>query len=150
MKTRATKKFCRGYSLVEMTVAMGIIMAGIAAAAALTLTTAQMEDISYKKGRALAIEEGAARLWQLGLTPTTIRTLLLGDPALVSVTINGDAGDPATVVPSARGSAVTDPAADLGVFEQGTVRATVRTRVAAGSGGPAEVTEALDPVIVVR
>jgi hypothetical protein len=149
MKPAASNR-SQAYSLIEMTIAMGVMVAGMAAAASLAMTTAQLEDISYKKARVLAIEEGAARLWQLGLGASASRTLLLGDPDLVSVTINAEAGDPATSAPNNRGTAIADPATDLGIFQQGTVRATVRTRVSAGTGGPDEVTEDLDPVIVIR
>jgi hypothetical protein len=132
-----------------LTIAAGIVFAGVAAAAALAMNTAQIEDINYRKGRVIALSEGAARLWQLGLSPSQARSLLLGDPALDSLTFNGVAGDPTTLVPSDRGTPVTDPASDLGQFETTTLRAVVRTREDAGTNAPA-VTEALTPMILVR
>ena len=91
MKTQNRSR-CSGYSLVEVTIAAGIIVGGVAAAAALAMNTAQMEDINYRKGRVISLTEAAARLWQLGLTPTQSGSLLLGDPALESLTCQWECG----------------------------------------------------------
>jgi hypothetical protein len=147
---KASKKLnSAGYSLIELSIAAGVVVAGVAAAAALALNTAQIEDINYRKGRVIAISEGAARLWQLGLTPSQARALLLGDPALESLTFNDTAGDPTAAVPTDRGTAITDPTTDLGQFEAATLRAVVRTREDAGTSAPA-VTETLNPIMLIR
>lgn len=150
MKSHRSHRRSPAYTLVELTVAMGIILAGVAAAAALTMNTNQLEDINYRKGRALSVAEGAARLWQLGLSPADCRTLLLGDPGVADLTFNAQAGDPATVAPHNAGAPVSDPAADLGSFEQMTIRVTVRTREAAPGNNPPAVTQQLPPLVVIR
>jgi hypothetical protein len=111
------------------------------------MSSVRLEEISHRNARVLSLTEGAARLWQLGLSPSQIGTLLPGDPALVSIGFNADAGDPATLVPSDQGSAIADPSSDLGTFQAMTIRATVSTLD--GSGAPA-ASQALDPLTVVR
>ena len=75
-----------GYSLVELTLATSILAVGVAAAASLTITSTRIEEMNHRKSRVLALTEGAARLWQLGLNPDQIAALLPGDPALASLT----------------------------------------------------------------
>jgi hypothetical protein len=147
MKPLPSRRPARGYSLIEMALATGILAAGVAAAASLTMSSVRLEEISHRNARVLSLTEGAARLWQLGLSPSQIGTLLPGDPALVSIGFNADAGDPATLVPSDQGSAIADPSSDLGTFQAMTIRATVSTLD--GSGAPA-ASQALDPLTVVR
>jgi Tfp pilus assembly protein FimT len=134
-----------GYSLIELTIATGVLAAGIAAAASLTLTSARIEEMNHRKARVVALTEASARLWQLGLTPSQVAQLLPGDPALASIDFDAD-----TAVPNDQGSAVTDPTADLGTFEQITVEASVLMRESSGpSSGDAE-TQLLRPVVVIR
>jgi hypothetical protein len=138
------------YSLVELTLATGVLAAGVAAAASLTMTSARIEEMNHRKARVLALTEGAARLWQLGLSPGQLAQLLPGDPALASISFNGSGGDPATWTPNDQGTAVSDPAADLGTFETVTIRASVLTRESSGPTAGDGVSQAFNPIRVVR
>ncbi len=133
------------YSLIELTIATSVLATGIAAAASLTLTSARIEEMNHRKARVVALTEASARLWQLGLSPSQAAQLLPGDPALASIDFNGD-----TAVPNDQGSAVSDPSADLGTFEQMTVEASVLMRESSGpTAGDAE-TQPLRPIVVIR
>ncbi|MGI8602800.1 MAG: hypothetical protein ACR2OZ_07340 [Verrucomicrobiales bacterium] len=145
---RLSYQAAAGYSLIELTIAMGILLAAISAAASLAMNTAQIEDINYRKGRVLAISEGAARLWQLGLSPGAAGFVMLGDPALASLTINGDPGDATSAIPSNQGTVIGDPNTDLGTFWQATIRARVRTFEGGADADP--VTTDLPAILVIR
>ena len=71
-----------GYTLIEIMAAMTIMFIGVAAAAVLSLTMASQEEINHRVSRALHLQEGAARLFQLGLSPTEIDAILPNDPAI--------------------------------------------------------------------
>jgi|GEM_PF-2448827 len=116
------------YSLIEVTLATGVLAAGVAAAASLTMTSSSIEEMNHRKARVLALTEGAARLWQLGLSPSQAVQLIPGDPALAAISFNGEATDSASSTPTNQGTSVSDPAADLGTFETVTVRAVVTLR----------------------
>ena len=73
----------RGYTLIEVLFAVGILLIGVAAAAALGLALSTQEEISWKTAVAMNHQEQAARLWQLGLSPTE-STALLPETAIVS------------------------------------------------------------------
>jgi len=132
------------YSLVELTIATSILAAGVAAAASLTMTSTRIEDMNHRKARVVALTEAAARLWQLGLTPTEAATILPGDPALN--TINFDGG---TTAPNNQGTAV-DPATDLGTFEEVTIEASVLMRESSTSTSGDAVTHPLQTIRVIR
>jgi hypothetical protein len=147
MKPLPSRRSDRGYSLIELALATGILAAGVAAAASLTMSSVRIEEISHRNARVLALTEGAARMWQLGMSPSQIGSLLPGDPALVSISFNGVAGDPTSMVPTDQGSVIADPSTDLGTFQAMTIRATVSTLD--GSSGP-EASRELNPLTVVR
>ncbi len=140
---RPGRKGLAGYTLIELTITVSILMAGIAAAATLTLTSSKLEDVNYRKARSIAIVEAAGRLWQLGMSDSDVRGLLLGDPGLSSLTFNGDGSDPTTLTPTARGSALGSPSSDIGTMSTVRIRAVLRTRPGTG-GSDADTTEALD------
>ncbi len=73
----------RGYSLIELVLASGLLATGLAAAASLTLTSTKIEEMNHHKARCLALAEASATLWQLGLSEAEIKDQLLGDPHLV-------------------------------------------------------------------
>ena len=106
-----------GYSLVELTLATSILAVGVAAAASLTITSTRIEEMNHRKSRVLALTEGAARLWQLGLNPDQSAALLLGDPALASLTF----GAPTPITATRQGL----PDASPGTFETITLRSSV-------------------------
>jgi Tfp pilus assembly protein FimT len=134
-----------GYSLVELTIATGILAAGIAAAASLTLTSARIEEMNHRKARVLVLSEGAARLWQLGLSPTQAATLLPGDPALANITF-----DTGTIAASDQGTAVADPSTDLGTFNRLNIATSVLMRESSSPTAGDEQTQPLQVLTVVR
>ena len=62
----------RGYSLVELLVALGLLAAGLGAAASLSLTINKQDELNLHRMRALNLAENAARLWQMGVPPSTV------------------------------------------------------------------------------
>ena len=77
-----------GYSLIEVLVAAGILTMGVAAAAKLSLIMVTQEEISQRVSVTLAHQETAMRLYQLGLEPTEIATLLPDEPHASSLTFS--------------------------------------------------------------
>jgi len=73
------------YSLVEVLVASVLLAVAIAAAAVLALTMAAQEENNTRIGRAFNLQEQAARLYQLGLEPTTIASLLPAESNVTSI-----------------------------------------------------------------
>ena len=69
-------RLSRAYSLVEVLVAGGILVIGIAGAAMLAHTLLLQEESNGFALRAINAQEQAARLWQLGLSPSTITNIL--------------------------------------------------------------------------
>jgi type II secretory pathway pseudopilin PulG len=148
--TTTTPRSSAGYSLVELTLATGVLAAGVAAAASLTMTSTRIEEMNHRKARVLATTEAAARLWQLGLSPGQAAQLLPGDPAVASISFNTDAGDPATWTPTDQGTPVSDPSADLGTFDTVTIRASVLMRESSSPTAGDGQTQALRELRVVR
>ena len=87
-KTPPSYRNCRGYSLVEVLAACGIVALGIGAALSLSLATVSQEETGHRIARAVAIGENAARLYSLGLSPDEIVRILPPDPVLLSITIS--------------------------------------------------------------
>ena len=67
---------CRGYSLIEVLIASGILLTGIAAIAMMSHTMFLQEEANGRTTRALNLQEQAATLWQLGLSTNTITSVL--------------------------------------------------------------------------
>jgi hypothetical protein len=67
-------------------VAAAILMIAVTAAAALALATVTQEEINTRIARCINLHEQAARLYQLGLEPDTIRAILPVDPAVITNT----------------------------------------------------------------
>jgi Tfp pilus assembly protein PilV len=65
----------RAYSLIEVLIAGGILLMGISAAALMAHALLAQEESSGFALRAFNAQEQAARLWQLGLSPTTITNI---------------------------------------------------------------------------
>ncbi len=85
------KKFRAGYTLIEVLVASAVVLMGIAAAAALSLTMVAQEEANVRVARALNLQEQAGRLYQLGLSPSTISSILPPEPNVVSLTFSAGA-----------------------------------------------------------
>jgi len=68
--------FCaRAYSLIEVLIAGGVLLMGISAAALMAHALLVQEESGGFALRAFNAQEQAARLWQLGLSPTTITNI---------------------------------------------------------------------------
>ncbi len=90
----------RGYTLVETLIAAGLLLFGIAAAAALSLTMVSQEEANARVARAINIQEQAARLYQLGLEPAEIwgaNGILPPEDNVVSVEFSSTTGPVANV-----------------------------------------------------
>ena len=66
----------RAYSLIEVLIASGILLTGIAAVAMMAHTMFLQEEANGRVTRGLNLQEQAATLWQLGLSPSTITNIL--------------------------------------------------------------------------
>lgn len=75
-------KKARGYSLIELLLASGLLAAGLAAMASMTISSVKMEEMNLSKARAISLAEASATLWQLGMNEDNIKYLLLGDPVI--------------------------------------------------------------------
>jgi len=75
-----------GYTIVEVMVAAGILVIGIAAAASLALTMVSQEEANARVARAFNIQEQAARLYQLGLEPSEILAIIPPESNVTALT----------------------------------------------------------------
>jgi len=64
------------YSLIEVLIASGILLTGIAAVAMMSHTLFLQEEANGRVTRGLNLQEQAATLWQLGLSSSTITNIL--------------------------------------------------------------------------
>ena len=62
----------KGYTLVEVIAASGLMAGAIAAAASLSMTMASQEEAARGKASAIRYSEAVARLWQLGVNPSGV------------------------------------------------------------------------------
>ena len=76
MKFVIKKITCRGYSLVEVLAASGILLMAIGAIFSLSYGTLSQEEITRKLARGYCFQENAAKLYYLGLEPEEIINLL--------------------------------------------------------------------------
>lgn len=65
-----------GYSLIEVLIAAGVLLTGIAAVAMMSHTMFLQEEANGRVTRALNLQEQAATLWQLGLDPEVVTAVL--------------------------------------------------------------------------
>lgn len=116
-----------GYTLVEVLAASGLVAAAISAASALSMNMARQEEHTRGQSAAIRYAEAVARLWQIGVDPSTI---LLTQP-YARVDDPGVTGDEsASLSYQAMSYVISAPAAtsmgDDGGIAQGSVeRATV-------------------------
>ena len=78
----------RGYTIVEALIAAGILVIGVAAAASLSLTMVSQEEANARVMRAINLQEQAARLYQLGLSSSTITNILPADSGVSSISFS--------------------------------------------------------------
>lgn len=82
----------RGYTLIEVLVASGILMVAVSAAASLSLSMSAQEEINFYTSRALNLQENYVRAYHLGLEPATIQAIMPPENALQTInTANADA-----------------------------------------------------------
>ncbi len=90
IRTDRLRKKTRGYTLVEAMVAISLLMLAVAAAAALSMTLVNQEEINARAARALNWHENAVRLFHLGIgtnsDPTAIVNILPGLPGMTGFT----------------------------------------------------------------
>lgn len=86
MKRRLT----RGYSFAEVLVASGIIGLAMGGAVKLIATMQIQEEAAREVSVALNLQENAARLWQLGLSPATINGILPVTQTTAGAVVNDD------------------------------------------------------------
>jgi len=77
---KINRLFRSGYTLIEVLIAAGILVAAVAAAAALSLAITTQEEISAHSAISLNHQEQAAQLWRLGLSGAEITSLLPPNP----------------------------------------------------------------------
>jgi len=78
----------RGYTLIEVLASAVIIGIAISAAVSMSSTMVLQEELSWRTTVALNYQENAAKLWQCGLTPFEVSSLMpgtAGNPLLTSV-----------------------------------------------------------------
>ncbi len=66
----------KAYSLIEVMIAGGVLLTGIAAAAMMANTMFLQEEANGRITRGLNLQEQAATLWQLGLSNSVITNIL--------------------------------------------------------------------------
>ena len=78
----------RAYSLIEVLAASGIIVIALGAALSLGIATVSQEESGNRIARGLSIQENAARLFRLGLSPEEIIRLIPSDPCVEELSIS--------------------------------------------------------------
>lgn len=78
----------RAYSLIEVLAAGSIIVIALGAALSLGVATVSQEESGNRIARALSIQENAARLFRLGLSPEEIIRLIPQDPYVEELSIS--------------------------------------------------------------
>lgn len=80
----------KGYTIVEALVAISILMMGVAAAAALSMTMVTQEDINARAARAVNWHENAVRLYHLGVgTSSDVSEIMSTMPGLAGLGASG-------------------------------------------------------------
>ena len=95
----------RAYSLIEVLAASSIIVIALGAALSLGIATVSQEESGSRIARGLSIQENAARLFRLGLSPEEIIRLIPPDPCVEELLIS----DPYSVM----AGSVTVSASDI-------------------------------------
>ncbi|MDP6859542.1 MAG: prepilin-type N-terminal cleavage/methylation domain-containing protein [Verrucomicrobiales bacterium] len=80
--------FQRAYSLIEVLAASSIIVIALGAALSLGIATVSQEESGNRIARGLSIQENAARLFRLGLSPEEIIRLVPSDPCVEGLSIS--------------------------------------------------------------
>lgn len=80
-----------GYTLIETVVASSVLFIAVAAASSLSLSLVTQEEINERTARACNYLDNAARLYQLGLAPSQIQSLLPPDPIITGLTFQNRA-----------------------------------------------------------
>ena len=78
----------RAYSLIEVLAAGSIIVIALGAALSLGVATVSQEESGNRIARGLSIQENAARLFRLGLSPEEIIRVIPQDPCVEELSIS--------------------------------------------------------------
>lgn len=81
----------RGYTLIEVLASAVIIGIAVSAAVSMSSTLILQEESSWRTTVALNYQENAAKLWQCGLTPFEVNSLMpgtAGNPPLANALAN--------------------------------------------------------------
>ncbi|MED5470348.1 MAG: hypothetical protein VX577_01270, partial [Verrucomicrobiota bacterium] len=78
----------RAYSLSVVLAAAGIIVIALGAALSLGVATVSQEESGNRIARGLSIQENAARLFRLGLSPEEIIRVIPQDPCVEELSIS--------------------------------------------------------------
>lgn len=122
-----------GYTLVEAMVAISLLMMGVAAAAALSMSMVNQEEINARGARALNWHENSVRLFQLGIgganDASPIVSLMPGLPGLTGLTA-ATSSQAFAALPSGNDAIdVTNLTLSYNSDTNGTVRSHVMTAV---------------------
>lgn len=86
------------YSLIEVIIAGAILMIAIGAVAAMAMATVTQQETNIRISQAISYQEQAARLYQLGLTPAAIDSILPVEPGVTLAFRNETIGPIGTIV----------------------------------------------------
>jgi prepilin-type N-terminal cleavage/methylation domain-containing protein len=135
---RPHSRFARtGYTLIEVLIASGLIAAAIGAASKLSMTMTQQEEMARSQACAIRYAEAVARLWQLGVTPSSVLLTQTQDA------IVGESGTPLAMSYSISTPVNTSMGSDGGIA-QGTVEQATVSITYTPYGSPSTRTLSLD------
>jgi prepilin-type N-terminal cleavage/methylation domain-containing protein len=126
-----------GYTLIEVLVASGLVAAAIGAAARLSIAMTQQEEMARTQARAIRFAEAVARLWQLGVNPSTVMLAQTQDAVLA------EGAAPTAMSYSISAPAATSMGTDGGIA-QGTVESATVTVTYRPYGSPSNATLTLN------
>ncbi|MBX7210806.1 MAG: prepilin-type N-terminal cleavage/methylation domain-containing protein [Verrucomicrobiaceae bacterium] len=125
----------RGYTLMEVVASAAVLAVGMAGAVSLSASLMVQQEMSWRVAVARNYQENIARLWQLGLTPGEVMSLIpsaSGNPKLSEVV-----GASPTLIATGQVNV-----SSLGVMDEAVCNFTVNTAnvTGAGAGGTNQVT----------
>ena len=129
---RSISRFARAYTLIEVLAASAVVAVGMTAAVSLSSTLMLQEEMAWRVAVTRNYQENMARLWQLGLSPADVMSLMPEQSAspLLNQMING--------TPSIIETGVSDPGS-LGKMQAAAVTVSVnvsQTPASESQGAP--------------
>jgi prepilin-type N-terminal cleavage/methylation domain-containing protein len=136
--SRSLRGFARsGYTLIEVLVASGLVAAAIGAAARLSIAMTQQEEMARTQASAIRYAEAVARLWQLGVNPSSVMLAQTQDAVLA------EGAAPTAMTYNISTPTATSMGTDGGIA-QGTVESATVTVTYRPYGSTANTTLTLD------